>query len=100
MFDLPRWAAGLAHTGLYWPFDWEPTIAAFFVVLLCAVLWRGGGIVGRTTVTLATAIALVLCGAWVANMMAAMMAARDHAAERHHLEARAFDLTSRALRPG
>jgi hypothetical protein len=80
---LPLWAVGVA--------------TALFVVAAVMAL-RRSTIVGSLTALVAVAVLAI--GAWTAWIVVEHSATRERAAERHALDARAFELTARALMPG
>jgi hypothetical protein len=94
MSNVIHWAAGSAHTHAL--LQSGLALAAFSVVLLCAALWGRGGVAVRAFVIAGLGAAATIGAVSVADWVAA----RDHAAERHALESRAFDLTARSLAPG
>jgi len=90
-----------------WAFDltdvvalsiWAAAVIAAFLVVVCALAFVRAGSDARS-VTVAR-VALVLIAALVGLVVIDHVARRDRAGDRHALDARAHELTARAIMPG
>src|SRR6266849_1603399 len=98
MLDLGEQLSGFDPNGAVMLPGWVLAVVAALVVLVCAlVAVRSGiGLGYSSTVPIAVAFLVAFTAAWLLDHLAA----RDLAFERSAIEARAFELRTRALAPG
>src|SRR5437763_4087582 len=98
MLDFGEQLTGFDPTGAVMLPGWVLAVVAAVVVLVCVLVAVGSGVGFRiaSTVPIAVAFIVAVTAAWVLDHLAG----RDLAAERGAIEARAFELRTRALAPG
>jgi hypothetical protein len=96
MLDFGEQLTGFDLAGPVMMPGWVLAVVVALVVLVCALAAVRGGVSATSSVPIAVAFIFAVTAAWVLDHLAG----RDLAAERSAIEARAFELSTRALAPG